>query len=376
MNQITKWVIGVTIAVVFIALGYSAFDGPSVPISAGPIKVGFIGMLTGPGELVKNATQLAVNKINAGGGVKGHPIEVIYEDGKCNGKDAVTAARKLVDIDKVVAILGGLCASETLALTPIVNEAKVLAISPTFGEPSVTNIDDFVFRNMLSDSEWGQVLAKIIIKDYKKVAIISEQSDGAQGLKKYFINSFESLGGEIVVDENFVSGTKDFRSMLLKIKSSGYDAILINPQTPATGGTVIKQLGELKIIAPLYGNMVLAGSEGLSIAGTFAENMVLLDAPGLNPDNKIATKFLADYEQKYGKPTFEFYLGAYYDSVNILAQAISKTGTDSLKIKNYLSNIKDFSGVIGTYGFDQYGNINGIQYSEKIVKGGKAIEVR
>lgn len=373
MEKIKKHSSLIGAVVVLIIVIYAVFSWQKSMVPKEPIKIGYIGMLTGPGEIVKNATQLAIDKINLSGGVNGRLIEVIFEDGKCSGVDAVTAARKLVDIDKVGVILGGLCSSETLAFSPITNEAKVLAISPTSGELSVINVDDFVFRNMLSDAEWGQVLANIVVKDHKKVAIISEQSEGAQGLKKNFVKGFEALGGKIVADENFAPGTKDFKSMLLKIKSSGYDAILVNPQVPLSGGLIIKQLGELKISAPLYGNMVLAGSEGLDIAGAYAENMILLDAPGLSPDNQVAANFLSDYEQKYGKPTFEFYLGAYYDAVNIMAQAMSDVGTDSQKIKDYLSNLRDYKGVIGTYGFDQYGNINGIQYSEKIVKDGKAV---
>ena len=121
----------------------------------GPIKIGFIGPLTGEaspyGVDTLNGAKLAVDEINEAGGVNGRMIEIIAEDGRCTGTDAASAAQKLVNVDKVVAIVGGQCSGETLAAAPIAESAKVVMISPVSSSPDVTAAGDFIFRDYPSD---------------------------------------------------------------------------------------------------------------------------------------------------------------------------------------------------------------------------------
>ncbi len=379
MSQTTKLIVGVIIAVVVVVAGYSVIKGPSAPEETGPIQIGFIGPLTGDavtyGEPVSNAIKLAVDEVNKSGGVNGRMIEVIYEDGKCSGKDAVNAAQKLVNVDKVKIIIS-LCSGETLSILPITEPADVLVLSPLASSPDLTGAGDFFFRNNPSDADGGKVLAELISKKYKRVAIISEQTDYAQALSRVFVKSFESLGGEVVANENFAPETSDFRSMLTKIKEENPEIILINPQTEIAGGTIVKQIKELGITVPLYGTIAMAGSKALEIAGTNAEGMLLVDAPGLSPNNPKAVKFLENYKAKYGEPTLEFYLGAAYDDIFILAQSISKVGTDTEKLRDYLNEMINYNGVIGTYEFDKNGDLAGIEYVVKKIQDGKAVEVK
>lgn len=380
MNQSTKWVIGIIVVVAIVAVGYFATKGPSEPVSTEPIKIGFVGPLTGDavtyGEPIRNAISLAVEEINNIGGINGRKIEMIYEDGKCAGKDAVNAAQKLVNVDGVKIIIGGVCSGETLSITPITEPAKVLVLSPSASSPDITKAGDFVFRNNPSDADGGKALAKLIREKYTKAAIISENTDYAQALRKVFVESFKSLGGEVAANESFAPETKDFRSILTKLKAVNPEAILVNPQTEIAGGTIVKQARELGITIPLYGTIALAGTKTIEIAGTYAEGMLLVDAPGLSGNNPKAVKFLADYKAKYGQTTLEFYLGAAYDDVYILAQAISRVGINPEKLRDYLYGLKNYNGVIGSYGFDENGDLAGIEYVVKQIKDGKAVEVK
>lgn len=383
MNQTAKNIISAVIIVLLVIAGYQMLKKPQVALELSlkePIKIGFIGPLTGDAasiaEPARNSIAIAVEEINSSSGIDGRMIAIIYEDGKCNGKDAVNAAQKLVNVDKVKIIIGGLCSGESLSILPITEPAKILVLSPTASSPELTGAGKFFFRNNPSDADGGKALAKLIIEKYKKAAIISENTDYAQALGKVFVNSFRSLGGEVVANESFASETRDFRSLLTKIKAANPEAILINPQSDITGGTIIKQAKELGITAPLYGNTLLAGSKAIEIAGASAEGMILIDAPGLSDNNPKAVKLLSDYRSRYGKTTLEFYIGAAYDDVYILAQAISEVGTDTEKIRDYLHGIKNYNGVIGTYGFDENGDLAGIKYTVKEIKNGKATEVK
>jgi branched-chain amino acid transport system substrate-binding protein len=379
MNQSIKWIVGIIVVVAVGVVGYLVSKGPSEPVSTEPIKIGFIGPLTGDavsyGESIRNSIALAVEEINSAGGIEGRTIEMIYEDGKCTGKDAVSAAQKLVNVDKVKIIIGGVCSGETLSILPITEPVKVLILSPSASSPDLTGAGKFFFRNNPSDADGGKALAKLIMEKYKKAAIISENTDYAQALGRVFINSFGAIGGEVVANESFAPGTKDFRSILAKIKAASPHAIVINTQMGIASGIIVNQVKELAINTPLYGTTVLAGTNAIEIAGKNAEGILLIDVPGLSDDNPKAVKFLSDYKAKYGETTLEFYLGAAYDDVYILAQAISKVGIDTEKLKDYLSAI-NYNGVIGTYSFDENGDLVGIEYAIKQIKDGKAVEVK
>ena len=134
-----KIVIWVVVVLVVLWGGYSFLQSPSEPVSTDPTKIGFIGPLTGDaavyGELLRNVIQLAVNEINAAGGIGGRQIEMIYEDGKCNGKDGANAMQKLVNVDQVKIVIGGFCSSESLAAAPIAMNNKVLLFSPGSSSP-------------------------------------------------------------------------------------------------------------------------------------------------------------------------------------------------------------------------------------------------
>ena len=377
MNKKAGIVVIIAIVIV-VAMGYAVSDKNGR--GEGPIKIGFIGPLSGDaatyGEPISNAVKLAVSDINAAGGVSGEKVEVIYEDGECSGPEAASAAQKLINIDKVRMIVGGICSGELLAMAPITEKAEVIVISPSATSPDVTNAGDFIFRNVPSDSDGGKTLAKIIVAKSKKAAIISENTDFAQALKNVFAENFAALGGEIVASESYIQDTNDFRSILTKIKAANPEVLVVNPQTEIAGGIIIKQARELGITVPVYGNIIMAGSKAAEIAGTYAEGMIFVDAPGLNPDNQESVRFLQEYNTRYGKPTLEFYLGAAYDEVHILVQAVQNVGTDTQKIRDYLYGLEKYHGVIGTYGFDKNGDLSGIEFLVRKIQNGEVIEVQ
>jgi len=207
------------------------------PAPKGTIKIGFIGPLTGSaasaGEPTQKAVALAVEEINNSGGIKGRPIKIIYEDGKCEGKEAVNAAQKLINIDKVKIIIGGFCSGETLAVAPIAEAAKIILFSTGSGSPDITNAGDYIFRNFPSDASSGRKIAELAIENnLKSIALLVETTDYAQAIKKVFNDHFSELGGKIPIDESFTSQSTDLRAQLTRIKAKNPNAIYFLPQSP------------------------------------------------------------------------------------------------------------------------------------------------
>lgn len=380
MEEVKKNIIIGVVLVVAIVIGIVVIRTNNTAPTGATVKIGFVGPLTGDavsyGDPIRNAVEMAVSAVNEEGGTGGKMIEVVYEDGKCANKEALSAVQKLVNIDRVIAIIGGVCSSESLAMLPVTEPAKVVVLSPSSSSPHLSGAGEYFFRNAPSDLKGGDKLAKLMTGQYKNVAIISEETDYAQGLAGVFRERVASLNGTLAASERFAPGTTDFRSILTKIKAKNPDALLVNPQTEIAGGSIVKQAREIGITAQLYGSNVLSGSQAIEIAGEHAEGLIFVDAPGLMQDNPKAMKFLEEYKERHGAgPGIEFYTAAAYDNVRILAQAVEAVGTDTEKIRQYLANMSRFNGIVGSYRFDRNGDPEGIEFIAKKIQNGKSVDV-
>jgi len=372
MNKTIIWLIVAIVVIAGIWWGVSR-----KPTKEEVIKIGAILPLTGNvasyGQSAKNAIELAVNEINSQGGIKGRLLQIIYEDGKCNGKEASTAAHKLIEVDKVKIILGGECSAEVLAEAPITEANKVILFSSFASHPDITNAGDYVFRNMVNDLQGGRDAARMIKE--KKVAALVESTEYAQALEKVFKEELEKLGKMIIAEENYNPGEKDFRSHLIKIKKKKPEAIFVNCQNVISGGLAVKQIREMGLEIPIYSMIVFSGKDALSAAGEAADGVIFADAPGLNKNNPKAVEFLNRYKEKYGEPANEYLVGAKYDAVYLIANALKKCNEDTDCIRDYLYGVEEYNGVIGKYRFDKNGDIEGLRYVIKKVVDGQPIEI-
>ena len=374
-NSSAKWWVIAVIVIILIIVGFSGFKKPT---ETGPIKIGFIAPLSGDGATYgideKNATMMAVDEINSSGGINGRNLEVVYEDGKCTGKDAATVAQKLISIDKVKIILGGICSGETLAIAPIAEQNKAILFSAFSSNPDITNAGDYVFRNSPSDLDVAQGYADFIVKNlgYKNIAILSENTDYSIGARAVFVQRVASDGAKIVSDELFKQSERDFRTNIAKIKSSNADAIFLNPQAGVTGGTALKQLRNSGVITPIFGVFVFSGKDAINAAGSAMNGLIYFDLPAFSSEKgKI---FANKFTVKYGKPSgSEYDAGARYDSVYITANALKKCSEDTNCIKKYFYNMNWYDGVVGKYKFDSNGDEVGIvPLKPMIFKNGQA----
>jgi len=339
------------------------------------IKLGFVDALTGDaatyGEVSRNTMQLAVEEINAAGGINGKKLEVVYEDGKCTGKDAATAAQKLLTVDKVEVVLGLSCSGMVLGSAPIFEQHKKILFSSYATNPSISGAGDFVFRNAYSDELIGSSMAEEIGKKFSRVAVLVENTDYAKGVVDVFERGF---GGEVVSKEVYNQEARDMRTQLTKIMQAEPEAIIISPQTVVTGAQALKQLHELNYGGPVYTNVVMVGSKLVEIAGEAAEGLNIIADP--EPMESAEKKRIFDlYVKRYGEPDYSYPVASNWDAVHIMADAIREVGYDAEKIKGYLYGMPEYNGLLGKYRFDANGDATGLRTTVKQVVDGEFVKI-
>jgi len=368
MNKTIKIILGIVVLAIIVILVVVFYK----PAPKEAIKIGFIGPLSGgaaiAGENELNAINLALEDL--GNKIAGREVKIIVEDGKCDGKDAATAIQKLINIDGVKIILGGICSAETLGAAPIAESNKVILFSAFSSSPDITHAGDYIFRNDPSDADWGD-----IAKEMKegKIAMISENSDYSMGIRKLVKTGLEELGKEVVADEVYSPGEKDFRTYVTKIKATNPQAIFINPSTQTTAaGMIAKEIREFGLNVVLYGNFQLGGADSLAVAKEAAEGAIIFDAPIVDPGNKKGIDFISKYKERYGVPYSEWEVAARYDTVFIIAKAIEKCGEKTDCIKDHLYSMSPYRGAVGDYKFDENGDVVGLKsFSIKKIVNGK-----
>ena len=240
-----------------------------------PFRIGVMESLTGPGETYGNvsvqAKQMAVDEINAAGGINGRMIELIIEDSKCSAQDAITAYNKLTDVDGVKIILGTSCSGAMLGAAPLAEADGVILFSGLATNPDIANAGDYIFRTALSDALLGVDAGNVMWADgVRNLATISETTDYAEGVRRTSVAQFEKRGGTVVAEERYGSDTTDFRTQLTKLIGENPDALLVAAQSEFTGGTIIKQVRELGFEGQIYADIVPVGATALEIAGDAA----------------------------------------------------------------------------------------------------------
>lgn len=319
------------------------------------IKIGLVTPLTGEvatfGQSTKNAVEMAVKEINDDGGILGKKIVLVIEDDKNEPKDTATIVRKFIDQDKVVAIIGSLTSKCSLAGMPIANQKKVPMISSSSTNPKVTLTGPYSFRVCFIDDFQGQVMAQFATEELKakKAAVLFDiGNDYSKGLAEFFQKSFKEAGGEVVAVENYTQADNDFNAQLTRIKGLAPDVIFL-PDYYQKVALIAKQARGLGITATFLGGdgwdspeLVKLGGE--AVEGGYFSNHYSKD----DPDPKIQ-ELVSKYKAKYGaEPDALAALG--YDAMYFLAEGIKSAGKiDSTAIRDALANLKEFSGVTGTF---------------------------
>jgi branched-chain amino acid transport system substrate-binding protein len=321
--------------------------------------IGEFGSLTGGtatfGQSTHDGIMMATEELNAAGGLFGKKIRVITEDDQSKPEEAKTAVLKLIKQNGVIALLGEVASSRSLAAAPEAQKSKIPMLSPASTNPKVTEVGDFIFRACFVDSFQGEAMAKFARETLKvnKVAILKDiKNDYSVGLADFFEKTFAATGGEILEVQSYSEGDIDFRAQLTAIKSKTPEAIFI-PGYYTEVGLIARQARELGIPAVLLGGDGWDSPKTLEIGGATVNGSFFSNHYAADDPNPQIQGFIEKYKNKFGTtPDAMAVLG--YDAANLLFNAIRTAGSeDPVKIRDALAATKDYQGVSGNISMDQ-----------------------
>jgi len=325
----------------------------------GEILIGEYGPLTGAtatfGVSTKNGIDLAVDAVNRGGGVLGKRVRIVVEDDQGRAQEAQRVVTKLISQDNVIAVLGEVASSISLAAAPVSQQKQIPMISPSSTHPKVTQVGNYIFRVCFIDPFHGFAMAKFAAGTLKgkNAAILRDiTSDYSIGLADAFSESFKKTGGSVLVDETYGRGDTDFIAQLTKIKSANPDVIFV-PGYYTEAGLIAIQAKRMGLAAPILGadgwdspKLVAVGGDSLN--GSYYSHHYSVDDP--SPDNQ---NLVAKYRERYRQDP-DALAALAFDSANLLFDAIRRANsTDPSKIRDALAQTKDFQGITGRITLDK-----------------------
>jgi branched-chain amino acid transport system substrate-binding protein len=317
--------------------------------------------LTGPialyGQWAVDGMNMAVEEINAQGGIDGKKVGLIIEDGQSNPQAGVNAFQKILATINAGVIIVATNSSTVMACSPIANDKKVVLFTPIASSPSITQAGDFIFRNRVTGYYEAHEIARLAAEKLKlqTVALVVINNEAASGYITAFEDAFESRGGMITKSVLVEPGETDYRTLVLQVKNSEPKAVFL-VLTVKEAALFIKQSAEMGF-KPRWLSMTTIQSEDLfKIAGNHAEGLIFV-AEGGDADDPTYVQFAGKFDKSYGyKPTMNALNG--YDAIQVLSKLVARHGNDAEKIRDGLYALKSYQGVGGILSFDTNGDAN------------------
>jgi branched-chain amino acid transport system substrate-binding protein len=325
-------------------------------------KIGGLFSVTGPtsflGDPEKKSLQMAIDEINAKGGIDGHKLEAVIRDTEGIPDKAVLAANELISNEKVLAIIGPSLTQTTLPLVPLAESNKVPLISCAAGIEITEPVKPYVFKTAQND-----VLAVAAIYDHmkkqniKKVGILTVENSFGESGKKQLTSQAAQFGIQVVQAESFGGKDTDMTAQLTKIRAAQPDAIICWGTNPGPA-VVARNAQQLNIKIPLYQSHGVASPKFIELAQDAAEGILLPTGkilvadqlPDADPQKPVLKSYIEQFEQQFKTPVSGF--GGYaYDAMHMLAKALEGTGGDREKIRAALEKISGHVGISGTFNF-------------------------
>jgi branched-chain amino acid transport system substrate-binding protein len=330
---------------------------------ANAIVVGEYASLTGKeaafGQSSHKGTLLAIEELNAAGGVLGRKFDLRTEDTQSKPGESATVVKKLISREKAVAILGEVASGRSLEAAPICQAAKIPMISPSSTNPRVTEMGDYIFRVCFIDPFQGTVMATFATKTLKvkKVAtMVDVAAPYSVGLDEFFVKAFTGNGGTIAVEQKFSSGDKDFKAQLTAIKAANPEAIFA-PCYYTEAALLTRQARELGLTIPIFGGDGWEAPQLLEIGGKAMENTYYSTHYSPDATTPAVQNFVKKFKARFNGEVPDAMAALGYDSALVLSDAIKRAGgTDGAKVRDALAATKDFEGVTGKTTMDAQRN--------------------
>ncbi len=328
------------------------------PVREGPVLIGMVGSMTGPeasfGLEVRDAVKLAVEEVNAAGGVKGRKVEVRFYDSQGRIEESVAAVKRLLTQDQVVLILGEVSSSGTLAIADAAQAAQVPLVTPSATHPEVTRKGDFIFRTCFVDTFQGKVMARFAREHLKlgRVAVLHDSKNAySLGLSESFRDAFQALGGTVATVESYAKGDTDFRAPLLAVKKAQPEAIYL-PGFYNEVGVVARQARELGLTQPFLGGDGWDSDRLFELAGNALEGGYCTSHYAMDNPAPELQGFVSAFRERYGRPP-EIGSALGYDAAKVALAAMQRAqALTGPAIREALTQTKDFPGVTGSISLD------------------------
>ena len=318
------------------------------------IRIGEFGSLTGNtatfGISTHEGVLLALEEINGAGGLLGKPVRVISEDNQSKPEESVTAVLKLIKQNEVVAVVGEVASSRSLAAAPQCQANGIPMLSPASTNPKVTQVGDYIFRACFIDPFQGSTMARFAVNRLhaKRIAILTDsKNDYSVGLTEFFRTTAKQLGAEIVAEESYGEGDIEFKAQLTAIKAANPD-VVYTPGYYTECALIARQARELGLEATFLGGDGWDSPKTVEIGGKAVEGTYFTNHYSPEDQRPEVQKFIADYRAKYAGKTPDAMAVLGYDAMRLMADAIRRAGsTDGAKIRDALAGTTNFSGVSG-----------------------------
>jgi branched-chain amino acid transport system substrate-binding protein len=326
--------------------------------AADPIKVGIIKPLSGPvaydGTNVVRGAQIAIDAVNAKGGVLGRPLQLVIEDGQCVPAESVNAAEKLCVRDKVPVIEGAFCSSSTGAVMPIIKKYKIPFVTGISTSPKLTESgNEYFFRAVGTSKLFADAFARAFVEKLKikKVAYLAVNDDWGRGSSQAFSKAIEALGGSTATIEIFDPNETNFYPFLTKIKALNPDAIYVVANT-APAAAIAKQVKEVGLNVKTFGEGAWTSKTFMDLAGPASEGLYGMVEYSPTIENDLIKRFVDEFKKRHNDIP-DKYSSQGYTVANIIVEAIRRAGApDPEKIRVALEQT-DHNGIAGTYRFSK-----------------------
>ena len=319
-----------------------------------PIKIGEISPLTGKeaafGQSSHHGIVLAIEELNARGGVLGRPLQLVTEDNQSKAGESATIAKKLIGRDRVVAVIHGGTSSQGLEAAPFCQNARIPFIATTATTPQLTEMGTYIFRGCFIDPFQGSILAKFARRSLKAThaaLLTSASSPFSVGLARVFRDAFTAAGGQISGEQKYSEGDKDFRAQLTAIRALKPNVIVAMGYY-TEGGLICRQARDLGITVPLISADGWEAPELIEIGGAAVNGAYYSSHYSSESTAPEVKAFLEKYRARYGGVTPDSMAPLGYDATMILADACTRAGTtDGPRLRDAIAATKNYPGVTG-----------------------------
>ena len=343
--------------------GDEATDEGGGDAAAAPFKVGVAGPMTGQyatyGASHKAGAELAMEELNAAGGVNGGEVSIALGDDLGDPKEAVLVAQKFIDDTELVFVNGHQFSGATIAAGGKYQAAGLTMITPSATQPDITDMGDFIWRICMTDAVQGKGLAdySVATLGLKNVAIMYDNSDYGRGLADAYDEGIKAAGGSVVAKEQYTTGDTDFKAQLTKIQGAGPELLFLSGYYPE-GSKIAQQAKELGMDVQMLGSDGYASDELPKLGGAAVEGMLVSTFFDYTKDDPAVQTFVDAYKAKYEGANPDWFVANSYDVCMLLAAAAEKAGSNErTAINDALAEIGTYEGISGPITFDENGDV-------------------